>query len=265
MPTDFDDDDLADVVEELDKPVPAARNYPTDVPEVQDETEDFMEQMSEVEARLEMAQYYRLLLNDSLFGEVANPEVAERVEAEIRGFVKSRMQVLVGVGEPVAKAQPKIFTDAEVQALRTLAQPDVSGALKALAAKVLKKPAILEAKPLPVEKPKAPVPVLKEPILRKVSSKPGARQAATAAPTRTPARAPQKSAGQKRDIRTNVNAKGEEFKQDVTPQARPQGLTIQPIPTPRTREQIEQASSASASYQASVALNNLTQKLHGKG
>lgn len=254
MPVDFDDADIADVVEEVNSP--QAQFLPAQVqPEV-----DIEEQMSEVEARLEIAKYYQLLLNESLFDDAPNPDVAERVESEIRGFVKTRMQALMGVAQPEQKAQ-KIFTDAEVQALRTLAQSEVVDALKALAAKVLKKPAILDAKPLPAEKPKRDEPT-REPALRKVRRAPN--NPTLQGPSPAPRQAPNGRSRQLRpQLQTNVNAKGEEFVQDVTPQARPVG-TIQPIPTPRGRDQIEAMAAQSAAHQARVAMNTLENKLRGK-
>lgn len=253
MPVDFDDEDIADVVEEVNNP--EAQVLPVQPPEP-----DLEEQMSEVEARLEMAQYYRLLLQDTIFEDPPSPEVAARVEDEIRGFIKGRMQVLVGVGEPPAAKPQKIFTDAEVQALRTIAQPDVVEALKALAAKVLKKPTILEAKPLPTEKPKAEPSVIREPILRK-RRQPGAIQNQAGAPAPRPVGG--RGRQQKKVLVKEVNEEGKEFTRDLTPQAQPVG-PIQPIPTPRTREQIEIAAATSASHQAAVALRALEKNLRGK-
>ncbi len=265
MPVDFDDEDISDVVEEVNRPtqqIMAQR-------QVVEAEPDFEEQMSEVEARLEMAQYYRLLLSEPLFDDPPTPEVAERVEDEIRGFVKSRMQVLVGVGEP-KKAEPvKIFSDAEVQALRTLAQPEVQEALKALAAKVLKKPTILEAKPLPKQKAEQPAPVLKEPILKKVGFKRRPSMVAEVSDPQQPQQRrnqPPVRRGQKQQkrIETHVTDDGTEIVRDLTPQARPVG-TIHPLPTPTSREQIEANAAQSAAYQARVALNTLEQNLRGKG
>ena len=253
MPVDFDDADIEEVVEEVNDPQAQV------LPQEPDFEPDLEEQMSEVEARLEMAQYYRLLLQDSIFEDPPSPEVASRVEEEIRGFIRSRMQVLVGVGEPPASKAQKIFTDAEVQALRTIAQPDVVEALKALAAKVLKKPTILDAKPLPAEKPKAEPTVIKEPILRK-RRQPNAPAPVQAAPQRTVGG---RSKPQKKVLVKETNDDGKEFVRDLTPQARPVG-NIQPIPTPRTREQIEIAAATSASHQAAVALKTLEKTLRGK-
>lgn len=254
MPVDFDDADIADVVDEVNSP--QAQILP---PTYQEPEQDLEEEMSEAEARLEMAQYYRLILNETLFEDAPNEAVASRVEDEIRGFVRERMKLLVGVGQPKQEVKPqKIFTDAEVQALRTIAQPEVVEALKALAAKVLKKPTILDAKPLPVEKPKAEPSVLKEPILKKV----GQRRPRQSAEPQAPVRAG-RGRKQEKQLRTITTDDGKEIVQDVTPQARPVG-PIQPIPTPRGREQIEAMAAQSAAYQARVALTTLEKNLRGK-
>lgn len=254
MPVDFDDDDISGVVDEVngggDKPPPNRSWAPVSGDE--EPERDVEEQMSEVEARLEVAQYYRLILNETLFEDPPNPAVAERVEEEVRGFIKTRMQALMGVSQ-AEKAPARIFTDAEVQALRTIAQTEVVGALKALAAKVLKKPAILDAKPLPSAEKKSNEPP-REPLLKKV----GQRRPQQAAP------APQLRKGKQQEKKTRVvvDDAGHEVTQDITPPSRPTG-PIQPIPTGRSREQIEALSAQSAAYQARVALAALEKDLRG--
>jgi hypothetical protein len=250
MPVDFDDEDIADVIEEVEDP----KEESTIQPQVEEMSVE--EQMSEVETRLEVAQYYKLILNDTLFDDPPNVEIAEQVEEEIRGFIKTRMQALMGVVEK-PKAPQKIFADAEVQALRTLAQPEVVSALKALAAKVLKKPAILDAKPLPQEKGEEAPKVRREPMLKKVGQRP--RQ-----PQQQQPQAPVgRGRTQKKQFKTVVSAEGKEVKMDVTPQAQPVG-PIQPIPTPRSKSQIEAMSAQSAYQQAHAAMQTLERKLRGK-
>ena len=253
MPIDFDDADLADVIEE-------AETSPVTEPPVQDSVYSVQEHMDEVEMRLEKAQYYRLLLNGSFFDEVGNTQVADQVESEIREFVRGRMQVLVGVTapEPVKTALP--FSEAEILAIRTLALPEVAEALKALAAKVLKKPEILTAKPPPIKPIPDPGPK-KEPTLRKVAVRRPGRP-----PNPQPASAPPQSAvgrPAKKQFKTVTTPDGQEVKMDITPQARPVG-PIQPLPTPRSKAQIEAASAQSAYQQASAALSSLERTLKGK-
>lgn len=252
MPIDFDDADLADVIEE-------AETSPVTEPPVQESIYSVQEHMDEVEMRLEKAQYYRLLLNGSFFDEVGNAQVAEQVESEIREFVRGRMQVLVGVTapEPIKVALP--FSEAEILAIRTLALPEVAEALKALAAKVLKKPEILTAKPPPIKPAPEPGPK-KEPTLRKVAVRRPGR------PPNPQPQAPSPAAvGRpvKKQFKTITTPDGQEVKMDITPQARPVG-PIQPIPTPRSKAQIEASSAQSAYQQASVALSSLERTLKGK-
>jgi len=104
------------------------------VSEVNDEVEN---QLSEVEKRLERAQYYNLILKDTLFDD--DSESARVVEEELREFVRSRLGVLLGLKHEPRKEPPKPppFDEDEIQAL------------KAMAARVLKKPAILAPKPEP--------------------------------------------------------------------------------------------------------------------
>ena len=244
MPVDFDDEDISDVIEEVDSPQAQI------MPEPEADIDDLM---SEAEARMEVASYYRLILRETLFGDDdPNPQIADQVQQEIRKFCQTRMAALMGVGQIEQKAA-KIFTDSEVQTLRTLAQSEVSEALKALAAKVLKKPTILEARPLPAEKPKA-VPKA-EPVLRKIGQKPRPQ----AAPV-----APQRVGKQKKQYKTVTTEDGREVRMDMTPQAKPVGA-IQPIPTPRSKSQIEAMSAQSAYQQAQVAVGQLERKLSGKG
>ncbi len=254
MPVDFDEDDISGAIEEADSPVPLrpAPQY--------EEVQSIDDQMSEVEKRLEMAQYYRLVLNDSIFNDPPNPEIADRVENEIREFVRSRMSLLVGVGEEKKEVQSP-FSDAEVLALRTIAQPDVVSALKALAAKVLKKPQILDAKPLAptTEKPK----VVREPTLKKIVRTPA--QAAAPVPQQRQVQAPApavRGRQQKRVMKKVQRVDGTMGEVDVTPPAQPVG--IKPFPTPVGKAAIEATAATTARQQAMVAVANLDKQFSGK-
>jgi hypothetical protein len=261
MPVDFDEDDISGVIEETEQasPVPARR-----AAQYTEEAQSIEDQMSEVEKRLEMAQYYRLVLNDTIFNDPPNVEVADRVESEIRDFVRSRMSLLVGVGEEKKPEALSPFSDAEVLALRTIAQPDVIAALKALAAKVLKKPEILDAKPRVVapEKPKAPA---REPTLKKIVRTPSQQ----AAPAQSPRQAspanpvsPGKGKQQKRVFKKVTLVDGTEGQVDVTPPAQPVG--VKPFPTPVGKAAIEATAAQTARQQAMVAVANLDKQFSGK-
>lgn len=266
MPVDFDEEDISD---------PTAAEEIQQVFEAEQETvpadEDVDAQMSEVEKRLEMAQYYRLLLNESLFDSPSSPDVAERVENEIREFVRSRMSVLVGVGTEQPK-QVQLMSKEEADLLRQLANPEVVRVMKELAAKLLKKPAIMDFKPKPVEEVKVAPKVMKEPTLRKVPrigvkpSAQAARQAESNVITISgdqPIPKAKPGQRQKKVFRTITTEDGKVIKQDVTPPAQPIG--VQPLPTPRTRDQIEMASAQAAAAGARMAENVLDQNLRGKG
>lgn len=119
-------------------------NPVSDIPEqVQQESGS----MSMVEKRLELAKYYRLLMDGSLFND--DSDEAREVEDEIRGFVQQRLETLVGLRAPTALATGQ-FSSEEV------------AVLKAVAAKVLKKPSIVVPQP-PVQK--------REPTLKTFSRK----------------------------------------------------------------------------------------------
>lgn len=123
MPFDFDESDLNAIVDEPQQ---------QEVAQAVQEQANFDTQMSEVERRLELAQYYRLLLNDSLFNN--RSEAAATVEAEVRDFVRSRLEILLGVKKEQVKAVSD-FNDDEIQAL------------KAVASRLLKKPELVDKKP----------------------------------------------------------------------------------------------------------------------
>lgn len=266
MPIDFDSDDLDAVTEEIQQAYEEQESLPTD--------EDVDEQMSEVEKRLEMAQYYRLLLNESLFENPSSPEVAIRVETEIRDFVRSRMSVLVGVGSEPQKAK-QLMTEDEAKLLREIANPEVVRVIKELASKLLKKPSIMEFRPKPMEEPKLQPKVVQEPTLRKAKTRP--LQASVPPDPRSLKKAlpqgsitisgdqqppkPIKGQRQKKVYREIVTEDGKIIKQDVTPPAQPIGVA--PLPTPRTKEQISLAMATAGATHGQVAMATLGRKLNG--
>lgn len=101
---------------------PAIDQLVSELTEEETSTEDFSEEMTEVERRLELAQYYQLLLQDTLFND--RSENAQVVEREIRIFIRQRLGELLGVvvkkaPEPVKVELP--FTDDEVVVLKEIA------------------------------------------------------------------------------------------------------------------------------------------------
>jgi hypothetical protein len=136
-----------------DEPQAQAMHVPNDVlPNVEGPDE-----LDEVERRLEKAHFYRMLLKHQLISSDSNEAI--EVENEIQDFVRERLSVLLGI-----KPEP-IHANIEVQAMFN---PDEVEALRAVAAKVLNRPTIVQAqaaapKPAPTIKPlenkPAPAPV----------------------------------------------------------------------------------------------------------
>ena len=156
-------------------------------PQEAEAQDDVDAEMAAVEERLAIAQYYRLLLNDTLFNDAS--AAASQVEKEVRAFVRSRLEVLMGV-KPEKKAAP-----VPVQLPFSTAQLEV---LKKVADKVLDAEARGGFKPTqPVAPVQAP-----PPTLNKVTPpQPSVRQQATVPapkPQAQPARVPAAKPGLKK-------------------------------------------------------------------
>jgi len=219
------------------------------VSEVNEEVERIDIQMSEAERRLELAQYYKLVLRDNLFED--DSESAQVVTGEIREFIRTRLAVLLGVSQEVTKREET----------KPLFDPEEIEALKALAARVLKRPAIL-AKPEPQVAPAPPAlkrvevtpppritprPVPTRPTASPVSARTQSKvqpkpiirpkAAKSASKYRTKADLPE---GLREDpsievvdgkvFRVVQTEDGREVRQNITPQAKPKANQIQPLP-----------------------------------
>jgi len=275
MPVDFDDQDLEDVLgggEAAAEPEPAF-----------DEA-DVEDQMSEAEARLEVAQYYKLLLNQDLFDN--GGPAAGQVQQEMRQFARQRLAALLGV--PMKSSG---LSDGEAQRLRVLASEEVVTVLVELASRLLKKPSLMgtarkqlqEAPATPAAAPVAPKKV-KAPSLRKVATPAAkatpAKQAANV--VRTPVQEPQptvepeslipedqvvegphvksRRGKQKQIVKTIVGADGKEIEMNLTKQ------TMTPPEIAHLRKpaiSTEQYNMISAQH-ATEALRDLDSKLRGK-
>lgn len=95
--------------------------------EEREETEQYEEEgdadgdygvMDEVDARLEMANYYKLFLNGSVFSDSDSNPVAQAVETEFRAFAKDRLGVLLGMKAPEAKQVALPFNADEIKILK---------------------------------------------------------------------------------------------------------------------------------------------------
>lgn len=115
-----------------------------------DEADD--EYMSEVEARLDVAAHYQLLLKDSFFQ--TNSRAARQVTTELRTWVKERLAELVGMQNP-KKLQ---LSDETIQVLSELSSAEIY-ALKSVASKLIAGGFTAPASTtnsVPPPKPKAP-------------------------------------------------------------------------------------------------------------
>lgn len=82
--------------------------------------------MSEAEKRIEQANLYQALLKHDLFAEdSARPEVIDAVKKEFKGFILSRLEILLGIKpEPQQIQQVQVelpFSDDEINALKSIA------------------------------------------------------------------------------------------------------------------------------------------------
>ena len=74
--------------------------------------------------RIEQANLYLALLNHPLFGaNSARPEIISTVEAEIKEFILSRLEILLGTRQPVSSVIPASspFTTEQTEALKAIA------------------------------------------------------------------------------------------------------------------------------------------------
>ncbi len=150
---------------EMEEPPPSHRSFPT--PVLQQLAEQQLEinesqfqsfekeasTLSEVEARLVKANYYRAILDQSLFGEDGDV-TAQEVQAEFRDFAITKLRQLMGIEpqQPAAAPVAAQFSDDEVRVL------------KALADRMAAKLPMLQNKPQVVER--------KEPTVQPVTLRP---------------------------------------------------------------------------------------------
>jgi hypothetical protein len=251
-----------EAVAQAPAPRPPQNRVPAQQPQYQDEVDevaaDFQEsevaqeQLSEVERRLEMAHYYRMMLNQDLFENATSIGVA--VEKEIRDYIMSRLEILMGV-----KAE-QAFVAQQDPALVFL--PEEVEVLKAIAAKVRGKPAILAPKPAASVRPvsvQQPASTPKAPAVRPVSVQGRGSRPAPAPGIKTVGRKLQRGGLDGRAHKTGKvfsEELGKEVTQDLTDQVRPSMYGAQPIPMPVGKQAIE-AAYATKAYE--------TQALAGTG
>lgn len=130
VPADTDQEELDAAVDEV-------------VSQVEDrETEEVSDDqyMLEVDSRLEVAHFYRLLLRNSLFSEAS--DASEVVERKVRGFIRSQLEELMGIRQPAKVVEERKPMPADVL------NDDEVRALKMVASKLIRKPELAEVKPV---------------------------------------------------------------------------------------------------------------------
>ncbi len=281
MPVDFDDSDLNEALGEEAPPEIELQETLTE-----DDVED---QMSEAEARLEIASYYKLLLNQEMFDAEDQNAAALQVQTEMRDFARQRLAALLGV-----KMKNTGLSDTEVKILRVLADENVIEILMTLVSRLAKKPSLLgnarkQLEDVGTEAPAAaPAPAprkVKAPSLRKVNTgRPATTQLARATATvRTPVQQTQptrqpeslipegqvvegphvkgRRGKQKQIVKTIVDATGKEIEMNLTGQTPtpPEIAHLRKPPVDAT-----QFNMISAAH-ASEALRTFDKKLRGGG
>lgn len=265
--------------------------YDDIVDEVMDSAQEEVQQaatidsrMAEMEERLEMIQYYKLLLNGGFFNNPPNQSVASKIEQEVAEFVLGRLDTLLNMGSGPAKTKVESqFTDEEVANLKSLAEANTHKILTDVVSKVFAKieggikkaPAKAEPPKLATKTvPAAPAPKKAAPSVMTVKARPMTNRAPAAAQPKPEAKPeapkpqePKKPGPQKKQFKTvaRINQKTGEpegtAKVDITPQARPLG-PIQPVPPPTSKLEIESQLDASSRRQSNMGLNIFDQKLN---
>lgn len=239
--------------------------------------------MAEMEERLEMIQYYKLLLNGGFFNNAPNAAVAQKIEKEVAEYILSRLDSLLNMGaapirSAVAQSQ---FTEEEAAALKVLAQPETHKVLTEVVTRVFSKiQSNTKAKPAKTEAPKlAPRTVPQETIQKKPTTQPVTVKAKTPVLSNQPT--PLVPPAVPKPVQTKKSEPGQQKKQfkkvtrinqttgepeetqgnvNITPQARPMG-PIQPIPVASSKAEIEMQMQMSAQRTSTMGLNIFDQKL----
>jgi hypothetical protein len=159
MATTFDEEEYEDIA--------TAGGYgPSDDVEHGEEAapvmDDVESQMSEAEHRLEIASYYKMLLNNGLFEGVENAEAAGIVEGEVREFVRTRLAALLGVAVKTQGLTPQ-----QSKLLSLLADEAIITSLLELVSRLLKKPSLLQGAKKKLQEPSEPAAPVAKPTLRK--------------------------------------------------------------------------------------------------
>lgn len=181
----------------------------------QDDMAEVDAQMQAVEQRLEVAQFYKLLLGHGLFGkDYQNNKAAQKVLREVQAFARQRLGVLMGLA-PEKRDLPKTesqFTDTQVAALKAVADRVIGSQQPA---RPLPPPSLA-----PVEKaPAAPQPSI-QPIQAKqqpqVRAPVPAKPPKPAAPAKVQQKPAQPASGQKSPLAVMQARVPEKYREDPT-------------------------------------------------
>ena len=162
--------------------------------------------LQDVDLRLEIADYYRAILKHPFFD--TSVAAAKLVDSEIRGFIRERLEVLLGLRSPRESTEPVFqFTEEEAKAL------------KIIAAKVNGKPSLVTGGP---SVNKMPTPTAKKPTTPVVRPKPAVRKIPAPPPAPSTKPAPKPAVAKKPEAPKKPEAK---------PQTKPAAKKPEPKPT----------------------------------
>lgn len=240
-----------------------------DTPALAEVEEDYGDVMDQVDRRMKVANYYRLILDNDLFSSDETSE-ARIAQGRIRKYVREELEVLLGMRKTAGGVAPAAtfvnpFTDDEMTALKELARL----ALKKMRSEPQLKPIVAKAQPAaPQLKPIAPTAASVVPMIKKPAPVQAPR---AAAPKPVPAAATQqRTAGVDPRIpeqyrgdptakvvngKVFVQARDEDLRpiflthprtkrkipsmKDVTPVARPVGIMPVPMPSFAQMDQMQ--------------------------
>jgi hypothetical protein len=190
------------------------------IDEIEAESEELSD-MSDVEIRLEEANCFKALLNNSLFEEPMSP-IAEKVEKRIRDFIRKELKVLLGLSTPPTPVKQVVSSQFSVEEEKIL---------KGLAAKVLSRE-VQSGRQEPVVAPAPLKPaVVQEPSVNKASmSKPKEAEPKVARTKGRPAKKEAKNAPHMREISVDLpNGTSKKVMVNLQGQSRIPGLGHPPM------------------------------------
>lgn len=248
----FDDSELdgETTAEALSQNETTAEEVVDSLEEDQRAQEEVDRAMSEVERRLALAECYKAVLQQRLFGQETQATVV--VQKEMTAFCKRRLEVLMGIRKDEAVVQPPPplpFSKDEIAALQALARTALSR--MTLTGKTpAQPPAPVTIQPVPVPQAQPSVQVRPAPLVSQTAPKPPAAKPAVAKTTRP------SSPRRKVRVIDDPRNPGKQIAIDLTRQVGQEGgnKNVVPMPDGAAMEAISQ-------QQAVKALDTYTNKL----